>query len=136
MNFLQYCSPNISSSVMKSLISSGALDGFKVSRLRMLYEYDKLGQLNDNELQWVLENANECETLELKLAKAWPRKKRKKDLDEGIYGATNTDKRSALLKSLYMSLINPPYKLEDSPEWVAVTEQHYLGINISCSKID
>ena len=31
---------------------------------------------------------------------------------------------------------NPPYSIEDSPEWIADAEDNCLGCSITCSKID
>jgi DNA polymerase III alpha subunit len=34
------------------------------------------------------------------------------------------------------SLLNPPYSLDDSPEWIADSEDTLLGCSITCSKLD
>ena len=66
--------------------------------------------------------------LETTLEKLFPTKK------EG--GGTHNSKRREIVRDLLDLLKNPPYELEDVPDWIATEEHKYLGVSLTYSKID
>lgn len=120
----------------RALIGAGALDYLGIPRTKMIYEYDKFSQINDKELEWGMQYADRTTLINF-ISDIAPRKKTSKEIEGSRkFGGTSTDKRSELLGGLVNSLQNPPYKLEDNIEWIALIEQQLLGISITCFKVD
>lgn len=119
--FLQH----INSTAAKALISVGAIDTLSISRNKMLFYYENLNTLTNRELS-VLNTIFDKEI----------------DIEKALaILMDNTEKKLiAKRKSAVLSIINsinkPPYSLEDSPEWLASNERFYLGISLTCHKID
>lgn len=118
---------SINFGVITGLIYGGALDVFRVSRTRMYYEYNNYREIiKDNYLQFIRENYKDSIINTLK----------------SINETTKINNRKILKKSLekIRSLINiienPLFKLIDSIDFLSVSEENYLGIEVSCSKID
>jgi DNA polymerase-3 subunit alpha len=63
-----------------------------------------------------------------------------KDLSTALTYLLNASKvnkkRKLAISNLYNMLKNPPYDLNDSPEWISDTEEEILGCSITCSKVD
>jgi|SRR5210317_142751 len=122
-----YCKffQHINSTAVKALISVGAIDCLSISRNRMLFYYDCLNNLTSRE-SGVIENIFQKE----------------KEIDKALgLLVDNTEKKlTAKRKDVILSIINsihkPPYSLQDSPEWIASNERFYLGISLTCHKID
>ena len=116
---------NINSVAAKALISVGALDHLKTSRNRMLYEYNLACELTQKETTNIIEiiNANP-----------------KQSLIEAIRVLISTTKIAKNRQTKVMSIVNqladPPYSLEDDPEWIADNERELLGVSITCNKTD
>ena len=114
---------------MLALILSGACDCFYINRLEMKHIYEQYKELSKREVEWVRNNMEETllETLnKMLLTNDWSDKKRpifKRD-------------RVEIIDGLIDSLENPGYNLEDSPAWRAKNEQEYLGVALTCSKVD
>lgn len=112
---------NINSAAAKSLIKSGALSHIVKSRSAMLFEFDIASDLTQKEISMV-ESVNP------------------KDLSAALnylLGATKVNKkRKQAIANLYNMLQNPPYDLNDSPEWISDVEEEILGCSITCSKVD
>lgn len=117
---------NLNHTTVKSLICSGAIDEFKVPRQKMLYEYNNLKEtLTDNDLKYMKEQKGTIlERLET--------------IKDGtkINNRKLPAKKVGQIRSLVLSLKNPPYALTDSIDFLAFNEELYLGISLSCSAID
>ena len=128
----------INSNAMLALISIGALNSdYTISRNKMLYEFETWSSLTKKEKEWVLTNCDQPtdlfpergnKGLETALERLYPTKK------EG--GGTHNAKRKDIVKDLLELLKNPPYELEDTPDWIATEEHKYLGASLTYSKID
>lgn len=114
---------NINSSAAKSLIESGATKFIPLSRSKMLFDLNIFSDLTRKELLFITENKDKyttcVEAITYLLA----------------YGKVNKNRR-IILESLLKTLINPPYSLEDSTEWLSDSENNTLGYNITCSRVD
>ena len=113
--------PNINSTAAKALIQSGSLSYFKKSRNSMLFEFGVVSNLTKKELDFIIENQQESlsECLEYLCQN----------------GKINKNRKS-IIDNLLTTLKKPPYSLEDSPEWIADTEDTLLGCSITCGKVD
>ena len=115
----------INSTAAKALISVGAIDHITMSRNRMLFYYDLLNNLTNREVDII---ANKFDS--------------EHDLIQILdYLINNTEKKlTSKRKDAVVSIINsikkPSYDLEDSAEWLASNEKFYLGISLTCHKID
>jgi DNA polymerase III alpha subunit len=113
--------PNINSTGAKAMIQSGALYFFKKTRNSMLFEYNLIQNLTKKELQFINENRQQdlISCLEYLFQNAKINKNRKQ-----------------VVEDLISSAKNPPYSLDDSPEWIADNEDALLGCSITCGKVD
>lgn len=132
MDILIKLSPKLNSTNFKTLASIGFFRGIKdvVSRNKALYEYECLKNLTDAEFRWVENNYNikQWKTLSDCFKDASKLKK------EG--GATSKETRKQALLDEIKMLDNPPYSLEDDPNWVIDQEIKYLGCPVSLAKIE
>lgn len=112
---------NINSAAAKSLIKSGALGHLVKSRSAMLFEFDIASELTQKEISMV-DSMNP------------------KDLASSLSYLLNAPKvnkkRKQSILNLNNMLHNPPYNLNDSPEWISDIEEEILGCSITCSKVD
>jgi len=114
---------DINSIAAKSLIRSGALDFCKKTRTAMLFELELMQELTKKEIGLILSNIYQYNTLQEAL--------------EGLLNIGKVNKnRKIIITNLMNSLTNPPYLLEDSPEWLSDSEEEILGCSISCSRVD
>ena len=118
----------IRSDVTKAFVYSGVLDRFGVSRTQMLYEIKIWADITKNEKRWVKQHDTRFASLMDALTTLAPVKK------EG--GGTHQAKRSDKVRDLLSALKNPPISFDDTPDWMAFQEEKYLGIAVTCSKID
>lgn len=112
---------NINSTAAKGLIQSGALYYLKYTRNRMLFEYNLMQNLTKKELGFIVKN-------------------KQVDLLSCLnhlyeHGKINKN-RKQIIEDLIFSCKNPPYSLEDTPEWIADNEDMLLGCSITCGKVD
>lgn len=114
---------NINSMAAKSLIKSGAVDFCNKTRTSMLFEYDIASSFTKTEIEFILPFINAKTNLESLLLLI-------KDKNR------ITQKRQTAILSLIRTLYNPPYSLEDNPEWISDSEEEALGCSITCSKVD
>ena len=131
--FLIYYGPCIKKDSMKAIILAGACDCFHLTRSEMKYRYEQYIELSKKELEWINTNAQvyKFESLidcinTMILKNDWSDKKRpifRKD-------------RLEILSSLLDNLENPLYNLNESASDRARYEQEYLGVAITCSKVD
>ena len=123
LQFLFLVLNNINSTAAKALIQSGSLSFIKLTRNQMLFEYNLISGLTKKEVENIVGFLDKMTSLKdgLKYLLTLPRvnKNRKNNIQDMIY-----------------SLLNPPYSLDDSPEWIADSEDTLLGCSITCSKLD
>lgn len=122
--------PGISSTVVERLISVGGLRHLNIARQRMLAEYRVWSSLTEKEQAWVTTQPASASYKSLVDALKDAAKVKK----EG--GAAANKNRLAIIKSLISTLENPPTSLEDTPDWIAWTEEQLLGIALTCSRLD
>lgn len=121
IDFLLTILPHINSTAAKALIQSGALTYLKKTRNHMLFEFGIISNLTKKELLFIAES--KCETLKACL--------------EHLYTNGKINKnRKAIVENLISTINKPPYSLEDSPEWIADSEDTLLGCSITCGKVD
>jgi DNA polymerase-3 subunit alpha len=112
---------NINSASAKSLIKSGALSYLLKTRSLMLFELEIALELTQKEIAMVdVINPKDLSTALTYLLNA----------------SKVNKKRKLAISNLYNMLKNPPYDLNDSPEWISDTEEEILGCSITCSKVD
>ena len=110
------------------MISTGMFSHTKLSRLKMLDDFDTWQKLTSKEVVWIKENYKNHDNILDLLKAASPVKK------EG--GAAHNSKRTEVILDLVLHLENPPSSLEDDPRWVIGTEENYLGVAVTYSKIE
>jgi DNA polymerase-3 subunit alpha len=116
----------INSSSAKSLILSGALDYLKISRSKMLREFDLFSQLTKKETEKC------CDIMNI-----FPKYSTFDILNTVVLQENKINKnRKKKILSILEQIKNPPYSLEDSIEWISDNEKELLGISITCSKTD
>jgi DNA polymerase-3 subunit alpha len=115
----------INSTAAKALIQSGALDYVKLSRSRMLHEYNMICELSKKELENVTNFISTVPSLSLHdiLIRFQTEYKIMKNRQPKIAG-------------IISQLKNPPFSMEDGPEWISDNERELLGISITCTKTD
>ena len=111
-----------------AMISTGMFAHTKLSRLKMLDDFDTWQKLTSKEIAWIKENYTNHDNLLDLLRAAAPTKK------EG--GAAHTAKRTEAISDLILHLENPPSSFEDDARWVIGTEENYLGVAVTYSKIE
>jgi len=108
--------------VVNNLIHAGAISQHGLTRNYMLFQYNKICELNDAEIEWINKNSN-CNSLY-------------DDIENMILNKKTVAKRKEKLKNLLTSLANPPLNLDDSIDVIAKREEDVLGISLSCSRLD
>jgi DNA polymerase III subunit alpha len=114
---------NINSISAKALIRSGSVNFIHKTRTSMLFEFTLISSLTKKETQFIVENLELCDNLYECFYKLLSEHKL-------------TTKRKDVIKGLIDTYSNPPYSLEDSPEWISDAEEETLGCAITCSKVD
>jgi DNA polymerase-3 subunit alpha len=132
MDVLINLSPNINSTGFKALCSIGFFSTKKtaVSRNKALYEYLIFRNLTKAELKWVTENykTKKWKNLTDCFIDLAPTKK------EG--GGTSKQDRKQIIENEIHFLENPPYDLDDAPDWIIEQEKKYLGCPVSLSRVE
>ena len=113
---------NINSTAVKGLISSGAMDHYKHSRNRMLFEYSIASDLTKKEAEICRKYVSDKATL--------------KNILNSLLQDKITTRRRSTVENHIKSIDRPPFDLEDSIEWISDKEYELLGYSISCSRID
>lgn len=129
-DFLFLISDKVNSQAIESLIYCGALDFMKIPRSQMFFEYEKYQMLTKGEKKWVVEKQKmyPFSTLYDALLAVSPKKK--------LGGGCHTDKKTEFVLGLAQTIDKPSLKIKDSPKFIAMMEEKYLGISITCSKSD
>jgi DNA polymerase III alpha subunit len=140
LEFLMFFSQQeVSSTTVNALCESGALDYFKMSRTRMMFEYGQYSQLTDKEQTWIKQNLyGKCNTLKEILEKAIALYEieltKKKPVKENKCFANKN--RLQKIKGMVELIDKPPRSLEDTPDWIARVEESRLGTSITASIVD
>lgn len=134
VEFLSFFSKKINSSAMKSMISVGAMSFINSNRTRMLYEYEIILKFTNKELEWMKNYIKENDNAHLMSLEQIMSVMVSHPV--GRSGAVANKKRLASFMDMLKTLQNPPFNLEDMPEWVAGKEQSLLGISLTCTKVD
>ena len=138
IEYLIFAAPELGKTVNEALISVGALDNVeKLQRTRRLFEYQQLSKLSDLEIEWLRTHwpVFRWKTLADAFTSLMPVRQMKNKVWIGGGGTANI-KAQKKLESLLSLLIHPPTKLVDTIDWVAETEEHYLGTPVTITKID
>jgi DNA polymerase-3 subunit alpha len=130
LDYLFVFSDGISSVVNEAIISCGCLDHLQKSRSSMLYEIDIWNRLTTKEKQWILDTHNVTSYPNL-LSSLRDCGKTKK---EG--GGCHNVNRVKIVNDLQRLLVQPPHSLHDTADFIAWCEEKYLGIALTCSKVD
>lgn len=123
LDFLGLVSNNVNSTVVKNLITVGALN-FSISRTKMLFEYENIwSKLTSKEQDFLYNIKGDSDSL-LEVMKVM--------IDTG-QGVANKN-RLKIVHSLYKLLRFPTFSLNDVDKWIATKEEELLGVPLSCSK--
>jgi|14BtaG_2_1085337.scaffolds.fasta_scaffold00392_17 DNA polymerase III alpha subunit len=147
LEYLCFFAPFTNKTVNEALINCGALDYFKVSRRKMFFEYTQWNKnVKASEQEWVREKwASKKWTCLIDIIDdcSEPGKFQFQTDDDGVRkrvrisgGGASTKKRGEKLKDLLLVLKNPGQDLEDSMDFIAWSEEKYLGVSLSCSVVD
>lgn len=136
--FLVFFSQEIGSRAIIAMIEAGAMDYLKISRKRMIYEYERYSTLTDKEQAWIKQNVKLRPEFQLKdiLQQTFDwynAPQDKKTTDKRPYHTANKLEKA---KNEFNLLINPPYSLNDSPEWKVSVEEARLGLALTTSILD
>tara|TARA_R110002110_G_scaffold37253_7_gene123275 strand:- start:4284 stop:5879 length:1596 start_codon:yes stop_codon:yes gene_type:complete len=126
--FLILASPQVNSRMLTALISVGFFAHLPESRQQMLDEFDTWSNLTKKEQEWGFTNYNKHKDLISLLKAVRPTKK------EG--GAAFNARRSGIISDLLIHCENPSHSMKDDPEWVIRTEENYLGVALTYSRIE
>ena len=126
--FLVLVSPKINSRMLVALISIGFFAHLPESRKQMLDETDTWGNLTKKEQEWGINNYNKYKDLMNLLKKMSPTKK------EG--GAAFNTRRSGIISDLVIYCEKPSHSMKDDPEWIIRTEENYLGVALTYSRVE
>ena len=126
--FLVLVSQKINSRMLTALISVGFFADLPESRQQMLDEFDTWSNITKKEAEWAEDNFEKYNSLVDLLRVMAPVKK------DG--GAAFNSKRSQIISDLVIQCENPSYSLKDDPEWVIRTEENYLGIGLTYSRVE
>ena len=117
----------------EAIILSGALDCFDAPRSKMLHELKMFRELSKREIPWIESyktkhiDANLTECIQAMLDQNdWSNRQRP------IFRRDRTD----IVQSILESLKNPGYELIDMSGWKARKEEHYLGVALTCARVD
>ena len=127
-DFLVNLSMDIHSSTAIAMISLGITPRSDLSRTKMLDEFDTWKKLTKLERSWIVERQSNWTDLLNALRAVFPVKK------QGG-GASNVN-RSVIVQDLVRHTESPSCSLEDDPEWITRTEESYLGVALTYSKIE
>ena len=131
LHFLLFASNKINSKVVTSLINSGALDNYKVSRKSMVFEYKLYSEFSTREQNWMINNItiDEKTTLKSIITKMV-------ETTAGRDGAFANKNRTKKGQDLIISLANPPTDLDDKPHQISKMENQLLGVTLTSTELD
>jgi len=136
LEILIFMGLNINSSAMKALISVGAFSHLSESRTQMLHELEAYASLSNRERTWcesymvtlMFKDSNNSNFTHMLLMLT--------DAKTGKMGGCANKNRLEKVKGIYQNVKEPPYSMEDSAAWIAMTEEKYLGLSITCAVVE
>lgn len=128
LEVLCFLLPKITSTSVNGLISIGVFDHLKMSRNRMLHEYNCIKQLTAKEqgnLHLFFDRYDSLENILVKLVQT-PK----------AQGGPSNKNRVTKIWDVIKVLNNPPYSTTDTPTWILTQEKELLGVGLSYGKVD
>ena len=117
----------------ESIILSGALDCFDISRSKMLHELKMFRELSKREIPWIVSYKTDNNSADLiECVQAMLNQNDWSDRKRPIFRRDRVE----VVESIIESLLNPGYELVDLPGWKARKEEHYLGVSLTCARVD
>lgn len=145
LEFLLYFTPLVDTTITTAIIESGGLDYLKISRIKMLYEYDIYSKLTDKEQAWFqqkyaiykssMDSLLDIISYGIKI-QDFRQKATKKELATLDKGPCATKNRLSNMKEYESLLIKPPKALVDDPSWIGSIEESRLGISLTTKVTD
>jgi DNA polymerase-3 subunit alpha len=138
--FLVYFSQKVSSTTIAGMIEAGALDYFGVFRQQMMFEYEQFSKLTVKEQTWCGQNVDiagdRVHKLQdiLEIMVMWY--DLSPELQADVPKPCANKNRVAKVKDMLELVKNPPYSLEDTPDWIARVEEAKLGVSLTASVLD
>lgn len=121
------CNIKSNSKVLNNLILVGATPGGEPRKQKAL-EYSIFQKFTVRDLNWVVDNVKNHESLEDLLSKYVT-------LDKKDGGPPN-EKRRELFKENIKKLNNSPYSVKDHPDWIVANERELIGIPLTYNPLD
>lgn len=132
LELLLYFSTKVNSTGFKALASIGFFRDFDgvITRNKALYDYEIFRTLTKAEQTWLHKNypQKKWKDFTQALKELAPTKK------EG--GGTSKVERKQVVENEIQLLLDPPYDLDDDPNWVIDQETKFLGCPITLTKIE
>jgi DNA polymerase-3 subunit alpha len=125
--FLIYISQKIGSGTNMILFQSGAMSYLGLTRTRLCFEYELFNRLTDLEQLYIAKEMTNQSISNKKLGDII-----KILIDHDIPNV----RRKAIVEGIIQMANNPPYNMEDSPEWIARTETNLFGVSLTCSGLE
>ena len=117
----------------EAIILSGTLDCFNIPRSQMLHELKMFRELSKREIPWIEQYKNHHnESSLIDCIQAMIKHNDWSDRHRPIFRRD----RLEVVESIVGSLQNPGYDLVDLPGWKARKEEHYLGVALTCARVD
>ena len=117
----------------EAIILSGALDCFDAPRSKMLHELKMFRELSKREIPWIENYKNHhIDTNLTDCIQAMIDYNDWSDRNRPIFRRD----RMEIVESIIDSLTSPGYDLIDLPGWKARKEEHYLGVALTCARVD
>jgi DNA polymerase III alpha subunit len=91
--------------------------------LACYFEQELVSLLTKKESSYIIDNIDKYPTV-------------KEGLEDLLLNSKINKNRKKVISDAINMIQNPPYSLEDSPEWIADVEDTNLGCAITCSKVD
>lgn len=132
VEILLFLGPKISSTAFKALASVGFFRDFdgRVSRNKALYDYEIYRTLTKGEHTWTEKNyeSKKWQDFVSCLRDLAPIKK------QG--GGTQKIERQQIIENEIQLLLDPPYSLDDDPNWIIDQESRFLGCPVSLTRVE
>jgi DNA polymerase-3 subunit alpha len=125
--FLIYISRKIGSGTNMILFQGGAMSYLGLSRTQLCFEYELFNRLTDLEQMYIAKEMTNQSIADKKLGDII-----KILIEDNIPNV----RRKVIVEGIIKMANNPPYNMEDSPEWLAHTEANLFGVPLICSGLE
>ena len=128
MEIIIFICSEVNTTLMKNAISVGFFDYFKLTRQKMLFDYDIWSKINEHEQKAVKSNFKKISRIEdcLDLLCSLD----KKD------GGPKTENRRKLIADLKKLCESPPFSLYDNRESISKMETELMGVTLTASMLE